>query len=122
MTDRNGGVIAVPSHGAGAGAGAKITETRSGRWVDVTNDVGGWWHATDHTGRQVSYHLDDQDRVVKVTDTNMAIARFGYASSGRVVSVATPENRVIRFGYDTQNRVTSMRLPSITATLQGSSA
>ncbi|MGW1466572.1 RHS repeat-associated core domain-containing protein [Streptomyces sp. NPDC002308] len=106
VTDRNGGVITVASHGAGAGF--KITETRSGRWVDVTNDGGGWWHATDHTGRQVSYHLDDEDRLIAVTDTNMATTAFGYDSSGRIVSVTTPMNRVTRFGYDTQNRVTSV--------------
>ncbi|MGQ4354915.1 RHS repeat-associated core domain-containing protein [Streptomyces drozdowiczii] len=106
VTDRNGGVITVASHGEGAGF--KVTESRSGRWVDVTNDGGGWWHATDHTGRQVSYHLDDQDRVHKVTDTNLATVTYDYDSSDRIEQVTTQENRVTRFTYDSANRVTSM--------------
>ncbi|MFJ8871749.1 RHS repeat-associated core domain-containing protein [Streptomyces sp. NPDC102473] len=106
VTDRNGGVITVTSHEAGAGF--KVTEMRSGRWVDVTNDGGGWWHATDHTGRQVSYRLDDQDRLHKVTDTNLATVTYGYDSSGRIESVTTQENRVTRFTYDSENRVTAM--------------
>ncbi|WEH37248.1 DUF6531 domain-containing protein [Streptomyces sp. AM 4-1-1] len=106
VTDRNDGVITVVSHGAGAGF--KVTESRSGRWVDVTNDGGGWWHATDHTGRQVSYHLDAQDRLHKVTDTNAATVTYGYDSSGRVETVTTQMNRVTRFTYDSANRVTSM--------------
>ncbi|MFG3102682.1 RHS repeat-associated core domain-containing protein [Streptomyces sp. NPDC048182] len=106
VTDRNGGVISVDSHGAGAGF--KITETRSGRWVDVTNDGGGWWHATDHTGRRVSYELDDQDRLHTVTDTDLSTVTYGYDSSGRITSISTQEHRVTHFTYDSANRVTSM--------------
>lgn len=109
VTDRNGGVITVASHGGEGGAGFKVTESRSGgRWVDVTNDGGGWWHATDHAGRQVSYHLDDQDRVHKVTDTDLATVTYDYDSSDRIEQVTTQENRVTRFTYDSANRVTSM--------------
>ncbi len=110
-TDRNKGEITVTAHSAdGSDTGFKVTETRSGRWVDLVRSSATRWQATDHTGRTVSYELDAaHGNVVRTTDTEGESTRFGYDADGRLIKVTTPENRSTSFTYDAEDRVTSVR-------------
>ncbi|MET9115603.1 RHS repeat-associated core domain-containing protein [Streptomyces longwoodensis] len=110
--DRNGGVLTVTAHldASGASAGFKLTETRSGRWIDLTRSATTRWTAEDHTGRTVTYTLDaDHGNVVRTTDSTGHTTSFGYDADGRVVKVTSSEGRSTAFTYDAADRVTSMR-------------
>ncbi|WP_103508651.1 RHS repeat-associated core domain-containing protein [Streptomyces sp. SM13] len=109
VTDRNKGAITVTQHDEGSEhKGFKITETRSGRWVDLVKTYPNQWQAKDHTGRTAVFDLDEDDRLVKTTDTEGKSTLFGYDSSNRLTKITTPKGRVTVFTYDSQNRVTSM--------------
>lgn len=47
VTDRNHGTITLTQH---TGGGFKLTETRSGRWIDLTKAGATLWQAKDSTG------------------------------------------------------------------------
>ncbi len=109
VTDRNKGAITVTQHDEGdEHKGFKLTETRSGRWVDLVKTYPNQWQAKDHTGRTAVFDLDGDDRLVKTTDTEGKATVFGYDSSDRLTKITTPEGRVTVFTYDGENRVTSM--------------
>ncbi|MEV1046469.1 RHS repeat-associated core domain-containing protein [Streptomyces sp. NPDC049916] len=111
VTDRNGGVITVSGHRSGSGApeGFKLTETRSGRWIDLTRSSATRWQATDNGGRTTGYELDGQGNLVRTTDTSGATTGFAYDTDGRVTRVTSPGGRSTAFTYDAADRITSLR-------------
>ncbi|MFF0026605.1 RHS repeat-associated core domain-containing protein [Streptomyces sp. NPDC005496] len=111
VTERNGGVLSVTAHRAGgADAGFKLTETRSGRWIDLTHPSATRWEAKDNTGRTVGLELSaEHGNVLRTTDTAGRTTSYGYDGDGRIVKVTTPEGRSTAFTYDAADRVTSVR-------------
>ncbi|MFJ9976048.1 RHS repeat-associated core domain-containing protein [Streptomyces cyaneofuscatus] len=109
VTDRNKGAITVTQHDEGSEhKGFKITETRSGRWVDLVKTYPNQWQAKDHTGRTAVFDLNPAGDLAKTTDTEGKATVFGYDSSRRLTKITTPKGRVTVFTYDDENRVTSM--------------
>ncbi|MFI9773019.1 RHS repeat-associated core domain-containing protein [Streptomyces sp. NPDC052415] len=110
VTDKNNGVITVDQHDeAGERKGFKLTETRSGRWIDLVKTYPNQWQAKDHTGRTAVFDLDGAGNLAKVTDTNGKPTTYAYDSSRRLTKVTTPEGTITLFTYDSHNRVTSMQ-------------
>ncbi|MEV7192679.1 RHS repeat-associated core domain-containing protein [Streptomyces sp. NPDC093510] len=110
VSDRNGGHILVDQHDQGSEhKGFKLTESRSGRFVDLVKTDASQWQAKDNTGRTVVHDLDPAGDLTKVTDTEGKATLFGYDSSRRLTKITTPEGRVTVFTYDSDNRVTSMK-------------
>ncbi|MFF7849046.1 RHS repeat-associated core domain-containing protein [Streptomyces sp. NPDC007910] len=117
VTDKNNGTITVTRHEQdGEHTGFKLTETRSGRWIDLVRQDGTHWQATDSTGRTVSYELSAPDaggegggNLVRSTDTDGKSTLYTYDSSGRVAKVTTPRGNETLFNYDAQNRVVSVQ-------------
>ncbi|WP_437099806.1 RHS repeat-associated core domain-containing protein [Streptomyces sp. enrichment culture] len=110
VTDKNDGTITVDQHDEGSEhKGFKLTETRSGRWIDLVKTYGNQWQAKDHTGRTAVLDLDAAGNLTKVTDTAGKATTYAYDSSHRVTKVTTPEGTVTLFTYDSHNRVTSMQ-------------
>ncbi len=110
VTDRNDGTITVDQYDEGSEhKGFKLTETRSGRWIDLVKTYGNQWQAKDHTGRTAVLDLDAAGNLVKVTDTAGKATAYEYDSSRRVTKVTTPEGTVALFTYDGHNRVTSVQ-------------
>lgn len=105
VTDRNHGTITVTQHSDG---GFKLSETRSGRWIDVTKVNDTLWQAKDNTGRSTGYGLDAAGNIDHTTDAEGGTTLFSYDSSDRVSKISTSEGRVTVFTYDDANRVTSM--------------
>ncbi|MFE9834528.1 RHS repeat-associated core domain-containing protein [Streptomyces sp. NPDC005551] len=109
VTDRNKGTITVTQHDEGGEhKGFKLTETRSGRWVDLLKTDASQWQAKDHTGRTAVFNLDPAGHLASTTDTEGKTVTFRYDDSGRVDKITTAEGRVTVFTYDAANRVTSM--------------
>ncbi|MFE3371953.1 RHS repeat-associated core domain-containing protein [Streptomyces sp. NPDC059173] len=109
VTDKNKGAITVTQHDQGAEhQGFKLTETRSGRWVDLVKTYPNQWQAKDHTGRTAVFDLNPAGDLAKTTDTEGKSTVFGYDSSRRLTKITTPQGRVTVFTYDAQNRVRSM--------------
>ncbi|MCK8681401.1 RHS repeat-associated core domain-containing protein [Streptomyces lichenis] len=109
VTDRNKGTITVDQHDEGSEhKGFKLTETRSGRWVDLVRTDPSQWQAKDHTGRTAVFDLDPAGNLVRTTDTEGKATAFAYDGDGRITKITTPEGRVTVFAYDEQNRVRSM--------------
>ncbi|WP_456340825.1 RHS repeat-associated core domain-containing protein [Streptomyces solincola] len=109
VTDRNKGTITVDQHDEGEEhKGFKLTETRSGRWVDLVKTYPDQWQAKDHTGRTAVFDLDAEGNLARTADTEGKVTAFGYDSSRRLTKITTPEGRVTVFTYDAQNRVRSM--------------
>ncbi|CAM5704649.1 hypothetical protein SCALM49S_01957 [Streptomyces californicus] len=95
---------------SGASAGFKLTETRSGRWIDLTRTSATRWSAKDSAERTVTYELSaEHGNLVRTTDTTGQTTAFGYDGDGRVVKVTSAEGRSTAFTYDAADRVTSMR-------------
>ncbi|MFC8834941.1 RHS repeat-associated core domain-containing protein [Streptomyces griseoincarnatus] len=110
VTDKNDGTITVDQHDEGSEhKGFKLTETRSGRWIDLVKTYPNQWQAKDHTGRTAVLDLDDAGNLAKVTDTAGKATAYEYDGSRRVTKVTTPEGTVTLFTYDGHNRVTSMQ-------------
>ncbi|MEW2320830.1 RHS repeat-associated core domain-containing protein [Streptomyces griseoincarnatus] len=110
VTDKNDGTITVDQHDEGGEhKGFKLTETRSGRWIDLVKTYPNQWQAKDHTGRTAVLDLDGAGNLAKVTDTAGKATAYEYDSSRRVTKVTTPEGTVTLFTYDSHNRVTSMQ-------------
>ncbi|WP_395575878.1 RHS repeat-associated core domain-containing protein [Streptomyces sp. BK79] len=110
VTDKNKGTITVDQHDEGAEhKGFKLTETRSGRWIDLVKTYPNQWQAKDHTGRTAVLDLDTAGNLAKVTDTSGKATAYEYDSSRRVTKVTTPEGTVTLFTYDSHNRVTSLQ-------------
>ncbi|MFD3515441.1 RHS repeat-associated core domain-containing protein [Streptomyces sp. NPDC058657] len=110
VSDRNNGTITVTQHDDGTEhRGFKLTETRSGRWIDLVKTNASQWQAKDHTGRTAVFDLNAAGDLVKTTDTANKATSFAYDSSRRLTRITTPDGRVTNFGYDAQNRVTSMQ-------------
>ncbi|MGY1524781.1 RHS repeat-associated core domain-containing protein [Streptomyces sp. MN3] len=110
VTDRNDGTITVDQHDEGSEhKGFKLTETRSGRWIDLVKTYPNQWQAKDHTGRTAVLDLDGSGNLAKVTDTTGKATTYEYDGSHRVTKVTTPEGTVTLFTYDSHNRVTSMQ-------------
>ncbi|MFJ7147807.1 DUF6531 domain-containing protein [Streptomyces sp. NPDC100445] len=108
VTDRNHGSITVTQTTSG---GFKLTETRSGRWIELDKTFPSQWQAKDNTGRTAVYDVDSDGNLAATTDTEGKTVAFGYDSSGRLDKIMTAEGRVTAFTYDDVNRVTSLRLP-----------
>ncbi|MFI1726772.1 RHS repeat-associated core domain-containing protein [Streptomyces sp. NPDC020489] len=109
VSDKNKGTITVEQHDeTGEHKGFKLTETRSGRWIDLVKTYPNQWQAKDHTGRTAVFDLDPSGYLAKVTDTAGKATAYGYDGDGRVTKVTTPEGTVTVFTYDDHNRVTSM--------------
>ncbi|MGW6287304.1 RHS repeat-associated core domain-containing protein [Streptomyces sp. NPDC055107] len=109
VTDKNSGAITVAQHNTGSEhKGFKLTETRSGRWVDLLKTDASQWQAKDHTGRTAVLDLNPAGDLARTTDTEGKTTVFDYDSSRRLTKITTPEGRVTVFTYDAQNRVTSM--------------
>ncbi|MFJ5869518.1 RHS repeat-associated core domain-containing protein [Streptomyces parvus] len=109
VTDKNKGAITVTQHDEGGEhKGFKLTETRSGRWVDLVKTYPNQWQAKDHTGRTAVFDLNAAGDLEKTTDTEGKSTVFGYDSSRRLTKITTHEGRVTVFTYDGHNRVTSM--------------
>ncbi|MER6469747.1 RHS repeat-associated core domain-containing protein [Streptomyces collinus] len=109
VTDRNHGSITVAQHDeSGENKGFRLTETRSGRWIDLVKTDASQWQAKDNTGRTAVYNLDPSGNLATTTDTEGKTVTFGYDGSGRVNKITTAEGRVTVFTYDDVNRVTSM--------------
>ncbi|MFJ3996572.1 RHS repeat-associated core domain-containing protein [Streptomyces parvus] len=109
VTDKNKGAITVTQHDQGGEhKGFKLTETRSGRWVDLVKTYANQWQAKDHTGRTAVFDLNAAGDLEKTTDTEGKSTVFGYDSSRRLTKITTHEGRVTVFTYDGHNRVTSM--------------
>ncbi|MFJ8298267.1 RHS repeat-associated core domain-containing protein [Streptomyces sp. NPDC094447] len=117
VTDRNSGTITVTRHEQnGEHTGFKLTETRSGRWIDLVKQDGTHWQATDNAGRTVSYELSAPDadgegggNLLQSTDADGKSTRYTYDSSNRVEKITTPRGNETLFHYDAQNRVVSMQ-------------
>ncbi|MEU8294611.1 RHS repeat-associated core domain-containing protein [Streptomyces pseudogriseolus] len=110
VTDKNDGTITVDQHDEGSEyKGFKLTETRSGRWIDLVKTYPNQWQAKDHTGRTAVLDLDAAGNLAKVTDTAGKATAYEYDSSRRLTKVTTPEGTVTLFTYDSHNRVTSMQ-------------
>ncbi|MFF9763477.1 DUF6531 domain-containing protein [Streptomyces caelestis] len=98
VTDRNKGTITVGQHDDGAEhKGFKLTETRSGRWIDLVKTYPNQWQAKDHTGRTAVLDLDGSGDLAKVTDTAGKATTYEYDGSRRVTKVTTPEGTVTLF-------------------------
>lgn len=109
VTDRNKGTITVTQHDEGSEhKGFNLTETRSGRWIDLLKTDASQWQAKDHTGRTAVFNLDAAGNLATTTDTEGKTVTFRYDDSGRVDKITTAEGRVTVFAYDDANRVTSM--------------
>ncbi|MFE3676058.1 RHS repeat-associated core domain-containing protein [Streptomyces griseus] len=109
VTDKNNGAITVTQHNTGSEhKGFKLTETRSGRWVDLVKTYPNQWQAKDHTGRTAVFDLNPAGDLARTTDTEGKHTVFDYDSSRRLTKITTPKGRVTVFTYDAQNRVTSM--------------
>ncbi|MER5834935.1 RHS repeat-associated core domain-containing protein [Streptomyces sp. NPDC002130] len=109
VTDKNKGAITVGQHDDGAEhKGFKLTETRSGRWIDLVKTFGNQWQAKDHTGRTAVFDLNAAGDLAKTTDSEGKATVFDYDSSRRLTKITTPEGRVTVFTYDDHNRVRSM--------------
>ncbi|MEC7054778.1 RHS repeat-associated core domain-containing protein [Streptomyces violaceochromogenes] len=109
ITDRNKGTITVTQHDEnGQNKGFKLTETRSGRFIDLVKTDSSQWQAKDNTGRTAVYDLDADGNLATTTDTEGKTVTFRYDSSGRIDKITTAEGRVTLFRYDDVNRVTSM--------------
>ncbi|MEW1611443.1 MULTISPECIES: RHS repeat-associated core domain-containing protein [unclassified Streptomyces] len=109
VTDKNNGTITVTQHDEGSEhKGFKLTETRSGRWVDLVKTYPNQWQAKDSSGRTAVLDLNQAGDLAKTTDTEGKSTVFGYDSSRRLTKITTPKGRVTVFTYDDQNRVTSM--------------
>jgi RHS repeat-associated protein len=110
VTDKNKGTITVDQHDEGTEhKGFKLTETRSGRWIDLVKTDASQWQAKDHTGRTAVFDLDAAGNLVKVADTAGKATTYAYDSSRRMTKVTTPEGKVTQFTYDAHNRVTSLQ-------------
>ncbi|MFI9175622.1 RHS repeat-associated core domain-containing protein [Streptomyces lincolnensis] len=110
VTDKNKGTITVDQHDDGTEhKGFKLTETRSGRWIDLVKTDASQWQAKDHTGRTAVFDLDASGHLAKTTDTAGKPTAFEYDGDGRVTKVTTSEGTVTVFTYDGHNRVTSMQ-------------
>ncbi|WP_241266095.1 RHS repeat-associated core domain-containing protein [Streptomyces boncukensis] len=109
VTDRNGGHILVDQHDEGEEhKGFKLTDSRSGRFVDLVKTYPSQWQAKDNTGRTVVLDLDESGNLAKTTDTEGKATGYSYDSDGRLTKLTTPEGRVTVFTYDAHSRVTSM--------------
>jgi YD repeat-containing protein len=109
VTDRNNGTITVTQHDeSGEHKGFKLTETRSGRWIDLLKTDASQWQAKDNTGRTAVFNLDGAGNLATTTDTEGKTVTFRYDTSGRVDKITTAEGRVTVFTYDDANRDTSM--------------
>nr|WP_232627224.1 RHS repeat-associated core domain-containing protein [Streptomyces alfalfae] len=109
VTDKNKGAIAVTQHDQGdEHKGFKLTETRSGRWIDLLKTDASQWQAKDNSGRTAVFDLDPAGNLHKTTDAEGKTTTFGYDSSRRLTKIITPEGRVTVFTYDHANRITSM--------------
>ncbi|GGU67829.1 hypothetical protein GCM10010274_65320 [Streptomyces lavendofoliae] len=110
VTDKNNGTIAVDQHDEGAEhKGFKLTETRSGRWIDLVKTDASQWQAKDHTGRTAVFDLNAAGDLAKFTDTAGKATVYAYDSSRRLAKVTTPEDTITLFTYDAQNRVRSVQ-------------
>ncbi|MGW1958556.1 DUF6531 domain-containing protein [Streptomyces sp. NPDC001920] len=110
VTDKNHGTITVDQHDeTGEHKGFKLTDTRSGRWIDLVKTYGNQWQANDHTGRTAVFDLDASGNLERATDTADKATTYEYDSSRRLTKVTTPESTVTLFTYDDHNRVTSMQ-------------
>ncbi|MFG2497440.1 RHS repeat-associated core domain-containing protein [Streptomyces sp. NPDC048441] len=110
VSDRNGGNIVVEQHDDGTEhKGFKLTESRSGRSIDLTKTNASQWQAKDNAGRTVVYDLNATGDLAKTTDAEGKATSFGYDADRRLTKITTPEGRVTVFTYDSQNRVTSMK-------------
>ncbi|WP_425578382.1 DUF6531 domain-containing protein, partial [Streptomyces albiaxialis] len=79
VTDRNGGEVRVEQHDEGAEhKGFKLTDVRSGRFVDLVRTDAAQWQAKDNTGRTVVMDLDAAGNLAKTTDTEGKSTAFGY--------------------------------------------
>ncbi|MEU5117141.1 RHS repeat-associated core domain-containing protein [Streptomyces longwoodensis] len=105
VTDRNHGTITVTQNTSG---GFKLTETRSGRFIDLNKVSATLWQAKDNTGRTATYGVDAAGNLASTTDTEGKTVAFGYDDWGRINKITTAEGRVTVFSYDDVNRVTSM--------------
>ncbi|WVU05534.1 RHS repeat-associated core domain-containing protein [Streptomyces prasinus] len=109
VTDRNKGTVTVTQHDEnGQNKGFKLTETRSGRFIDLVKTYPSQWQAKDNTGRTAVYNLDADGNLATTTDTEGKTVTFRHDSSGRIDKITTAEGRVTVFTYDDTNRVTSM--------------
>ncbi|WP_333771697.1 RHS repeat domain-containing protein [Streptomyces sp. IBSBF 2435] len=110
VTDRNGAVINVVQH---SGGGYKLTEARTGRFIDLAPYTTTQWRATDNTGRYAKFDTDGYGNLVKVTDTAGKPTYFGYESLSdtdfRVNKITSPESNVTKISYDSSNRVRSLQ-------------
>lgn len=118
VTDKNDGTITVDQHNEGSEhKGFKLTETRSGRWIDLVKTNPSQWQAKDHTGRTAVFDLDPAGNLAKVIDTDGKATAYAYDSSRRLTQVTTPEGTATLFTYDAHNRVRSMqRATEVTST------
>ncbi|WP_395570303.1 RHS repeat-associated core domain-containing protein [Streptomyces sp. BK79] len=109
VTDRNKGTITVDQHDDGTEhKGFKLTETRSGRWLDLVKTSASQWQAKDQTGRTAVFDLNAAGDLARTIDTEGKPTAFEYDSSRRLTKITTPEGRVTVFSYDEDNRVRSM--------------
>ncbi|MEU5769698.1 RHS repeat-associated core domain-containing protein [Streptomyces asoensis] len=109
VTDRNKGTITVTQHDEGGEhKGFKLTETRSGRWIDLLKTDASQWQAKDNTGRTAVFDLDSAGNLATSTDTEGKTVTFRHDTSGRIDKITTAEGRVTVFTYDDADRVTSM--------------
>ncbi|MDL5206043.1 RHS repeat-associated core domain-containing protein [Streptomyces sp. ALI-76-A] len=112
VSDRNNGSVTVTAHqdSSGAPTGFRLTETRSGRWIDLTRTSSTKWQAKDNGGRTAGYELDaGTGRLTRTVDTEGEATTFAYDGDGRLVKLTTSESRSAVLTYDGQDRVTSLR-------------
>ncbi|WP_344358281.1 RHS repeat-associated core domain-containing protein [Streptomyces gobitricini] len=110
VTDKNNGTITVDQHDETAEhKGFKLTETRSGRWIDLVKTDASQWQAKDHTGRTAVFDLDPAGDLARATDTAGEATSYEYDSSRRLTKVTTPEGTITLFTYDAHNRVRSVQ-------------
>ncbi|MEU3549100.1 RHS repeat-associated core domain-containing protein [Streptomyces longwoodensis] len=105
VTDRNHGTITVTQN---TGGGFKLTESRSGRFIDLNKVSATLWQAKDNSGRTATYGVDAAGNLASTTDTEGKTVAFGYDDWGRINKITTAEGRVTVFTYDDANRLTSM--------------
>ncbi|NEB75837.1 RHS repeat-associated core domain-containing protein [Streptomyces sp. SID14478] len=109
VTDRNKGTITVTQHDEGSEhKGFRLTENRSGRWIDLYKTDASQWQAKDNSGRTAVFGLDPSGNLARTTDAEGKTTTFDYDSSRRLTKITTAEGRVTAFTYDDVNRVRSM--------------
>lgn len=71
--------------------GLKLTENRSGRWIDLLKADASQWQVKDNSGRTAVFDLDAAGNLHKTTNAEGKTTTFDYDSSRRLTKITTAE-------------------------------